>query len=271
LGDTVRARLPARLEDPALFVLKHLWAGLFGGVLMLAIAGTTLIWQPGWPVARYDALFVIAFLTQVVFAIFRLESREEGAAVIVFSLLGLGLEWFNTAQGSWTYPEEGVFAIGHVPLFVGFMYAAVGVCILRMIRIFEMRFAPFPMPVLGLTLGAVIYANFFLQHYWHDIRPALFLATLVMFWRTRIWFTPARGRRWHMPMLASLLLSALGVWLAENLGTLTGTWAYQGQARTDPVSLGTYGSWYLFLCVALMVALLVMPQATAQEPGDHAA
>lgn len=250
-------------------MLKHLWAGLFGGILMLAIAVTTLIWQPDWGIARYDALFVIAFLTQVLFAIFRLESREEAAALVVFSLLGLGLEWFNTAQGHWIYPEEGYFAIGHVPLFVGFMYAAVGVCILRMIRLFEMRFAPFPMPVLGLTLAAVIYANFFLQHYWHDIRPALFVATVVLFWRTRIWFTPARGRRWWMPMLASLFLSALGVWLAENLGTLTGTWLYDGQAQNEPVSLATLGSWYLFLCVALMVALLVMPQATSSEALDR--
>lgn len=269
LGDALRARLPDAVEEPVLFVLKHLWAGLFGGVLMLAIAISTLLWQPGWPVARYDALFVVALLTQVLFAVFRLESRDEASALVVFSLMGLGLEWFNTAEGNWTYPEEGVFAIGHVPLFVGFMYAAVGVCILRMIRIFEMRFAPFPPPILALALAAVIYANFFLQHYWMDIRPALFAALLLLFWRTRIWFTPARGRRWWMPMLASLGLAALGVWLAENLGTLTGTWAYEGQRRGELVSLGTLGSWVLFLCVALMVALLVMPQATAREALDR--
>ncbi|MCB1396786.1 MAG: DUF817 family protein [Rhodobacteraceae bacterium] len=252
-----------------MFVLKHLWAGLFGGVLMVAIALSMAFWSPDWPVARYDALFVVAFATQILFALFRLESREEAAALVVFSLLGLGLEWFNTARGNWSYPEEGVFAISHVPLFVGFMYAAVGVCILRMIRIFEMRFAPFPPPILALALAAVIYANFFLQHYWMDIRLALFAALIALFWRTRIFFTPVRGRRWWMPMLLSLFLSALGVWLAENLGTLTGTWRYDGQAQGEMVSLATLGSWLLFLCVALMVALLVMPQATTRESLDQ--
>lgn len=254
-----------------MFVLKHLWAGLFGGVLMVAIALSALFWDPGWPVARYDALFVVALLTQIVFALLRLESREEGAALVVFALMGLGLEWFNTARGNWAYPEEGLFAIGHVPLFVGFMYAAVGLCVLRMIRVFEMRFAPFPVPILGFALAAVIYANFFLQHYWYDIRLALFAATVLMFGRTRIWFTPVRGRRWQMPMLLSLALSALGVWGAENLGTLTGTWLYEGQAPGELVSLATLGSWYLFLCVALMVALLTMPQATSPEPLDRTA
>ena len=62
-------------------------------------------------------------------------------------------------------------------------------------------------------------------------------------------------------MLLSLLLSALGVWLAENLGTLTGTWLYDGQETHDPVSFATLGSWYLFLCVALMVALAALPEA----------
>lgn len=252
-----------------MFVLKHLWAGLFGGVLMVAIALSALLWPPHWPVARYDALFVIALTTQGIFALYRLESRDEAAALIVFSLLGLGLEWFNTARGTWSYPQEGLIAIGHVPLFVGFMYAAVGLCILRMIRIFEMRFAPFPAPVFALALAAIIYANFFLQHYWLDIRPALFAATALIFWRTRIWFTPCKGRRWSMPMLLSLLASALGVWLAENLGTLTSTWLYNNQSQGGMVSLATLGSWYLFLCVALIVSLLVMPQATRRNPLDR--
>ena len=71
-------------------------------------------------------------------------TRAEIIGVAVFCALGLGLELFNTARGHWVYPQEGRFAVAHVPLFVGFMYAAVGVCILRMIRIFDMRFAPFP-------------------------------------------------------------------------------------------------------------------------------
>lgn len=245
-----------------MFVLKHLWAGLFGGVLMLAIALTNAVWNDAWPFARYDVLFVIAVLTQGLFLLFRLESREEVAALVGFSILGLGMELYNTAAGNWTYPEAGTFAVAHVPLFVGAMYAAVGVCVLRMIRIFEMTFAPFPPKWAGVALGIAIYINFFTQHVWYDIRPALFAALVVMFWRTRIAFTPVKGRRWSMPMLLSLFLSALGVWLAENLGTLTGTWLYEGQETHEWVSLATLGSWVLFLYVALMVALAALPGST---------
>jgi Uncharacterized integral membrane protein len=266
MGDWVRARLPAPLEEPVLFVLKHLWAGLFGGVLMVAIALSNHLWNDAWPIARYDVLFVVAVATQGLFLLFRLESREEVAALVSFSILGLGMEWYNTAAGNWAYPEEGIFAIAHVPLFVGAMYAAVGVCVIRMIRIFEMTFAPFPPRWAALILAAAIYANFFTQHIWIDIRYGLFVAMILLFARTRIWFTPAPGRRWWMPMLLSLFLSALGVWLAENLGTLTGTWLYDGQATEDWVSLATMGSWILFLYVALVVALAVLPRSTRRQP-----
>lgn len=266
LGDRVRARLPAAIEEPAMFVLKHLWAGMFGGVLMAAIAVTDMVWNPLWPVARYDVLFIVAVLVQGVFLLFRLESREEVAALVAFSVLGLGMEWYNTAAGNWTYPEEGTFAIAHVPLFVGAMYAAVGVCVIRMLRIFEMIFAPFPPRGAALALAAAIYVNFFTQHLWIDLRLGLFAALALMFARTRIWFTPSRGRRWYLPMLLSLGLSALGVWLAENLGTLTGTWLYDGQATHEWVSLATLGSWVLFLYVALIVALTVLPSAAQRAP-----
>ena len=265
LGDFTRARLPARVADPVLFVLKHLWAGLFGGILMVAMALSTAVWHDDWAVTRYDALLGVAVLTQLLFFAFRLETRDEAVALVVFTALGLGMEWFNTARGNWSYPEGGVFTVAHVPLFVGFLYAAVGICILRMIRIFDMRFAPFPPYWAALGLAVLIYVNFFTQHLWGDIRLVLFAATVLLFGRTRIWFTPMRGRRWWMPMLLSLVLSALGVWLSENLGTLTGTWIYDGQQQGELVSFATLGSWYLFLCVALVVALLVLPGATQRD------
>ena len=249
-----------------MFVLKHLWAGMFGGVLMVAIGLSNLLWQAGWPVARYDALFVVSVLTQGVFLLLRLETREEVAALVTFSVLGLGLELYNTRVGNWAYPEHGIFAFAEVPLFVGALYAAVGVCVIRMIRIFQMNFAPFPPRLVALALAAGIYVNFFTQHLWGDLRIGLFALMILLFARTQIWFTPFRGRRWRMPMLLSLFLSALGVWLAENLGTLTGTWHYDGQDPAQWVSLATLGSWILFLYVALMVALSVLPAAIEHRP-----
>lgn len=242
-------------------MLKHLWAGLYGGILMIAIFATSQWWPESWAMTRYDGLLLIAVATQAAFIVLKLEATGEIIGVVVFCLLGLGLEWFNTARGNWSYPEDGYFTFAHVPLFVGFMYAAVGVCVLRMIRIFQMRFSPFPTFWVTLALAVLIYVNFFTQHLWFDIRIGLFAAIALLFARTRIWFRVA-GKDYWMPMLLSLALSALGVWLAENLGTLTGTWAYDGQDPFEMVSLATLGSWFLFLCVALVTALIVIPDAT---------
>lgn len=265
LGDHARSILPAPVREPAMFVAKHLWAGLYGGVLMVAIAAAAAWWPDDAALARYDLLLIVAVVAQVGFVLAGLETRAEVGALLLFCVLGMGLEIFNTARGHWTYPQEGRFAIAHVPLFVGFMYAAVGVCILRMIRIFDMRFAPFPPMGWVVALSALIYANFFTQHLWVDIRWALFAAMALLFWRTRIWFRPAPSRRWWMPMLLSLFLSALGVWGAENLGTLTGTWLYDGQEPGELVSFATLGSWVLFLCVALCAALVVTPGAVQRR------
>jgi uncharacterized membrane protein YoaT (DUF817 family) len=258
LGDAIRARLsPARAEW-TLFVLKHLWAGAFGGVLIVAIAGTRLVWQPHWPIARYDTLFLIALATQGLFLGLRLETRHEGGVIAAFAALGLGMEVFKVGAGSWAYPEPGALAVAGVPLFVGFMYAAVGLCIVRMIRVFDMRFTPFPPLWVNTLIAVAIYANFFVMHAVVDLRVILLALTFWAYARSRISFR-AFGRRPSMPLLASLFASALGVWLVENLGTLTGTWLYAGQAPGQPVTLATLGSWYLFLCVALALALLMRP------------
>lgn len=54
------------------------------------------------------------------------------------------MEIFKVNAGSWSYPEPGVIKLFDVPLFSGFMYASVGSFMARTIRVFEMRFAPYP-------------------------------------------------------------------------------------------------------------------------------
>lgn len=259
MEDAIRARLAPHRAEAVLFVARHLWAGAFGGVLIVAIAGSRLWWPEGAALTRYDGLLLIALATQGLFLALRLETLAELRVIAAFAALGLGMELFKVASGSWAYPEPGWLAPGGVPLFVGFMYAAVGLCILRMIRLFDMDFAPFPPPGRNLALAAAIYLNFFTMHALPDLRLGLIALTVWAYGRTRIGFT-ALGARRHMPMLASLVCSALGVWLVENLGTLTGTWLYAGQAPGQPVSLATLGSWYLFLVVALALALALGPR-----------
>lgn len=270
MGDWARARLPFVLAEFVLFVLKQGWACLFGGLLLTAILATRLFWQPDWPLQRYDALFVFAIATQVVFLWARLETWEEARVILLFHLTGTAMEWFKVSAGSWSYPEPGVLKLMGVPLFSGFMYAAVGSYIARVIRIFDMRFAPYPAFWMTVLLAGAIYVNFFAHHFLLDIRPALFAATVLLYARTRIWFR-IHDRHWWMPLPLAAFLSALALWLAENIGTATGTWIYSGQLPGQPVSLAKLGSWYLLLYVAFVTVTLVSRRALSRqrlEPKD---
>lgn len=260
LGDWARARLPFFLAEFTMFVLKQGWACLFGGVVLLALTLTKLIWQPDWPITRYDALFVFAIATQAAFLWFRLETWEEARVILLFHLTGTAMEWFKVHAGSWAYPEAAFFKIMDVPLFSGFMYAAVGSYMARVIRIFDMRFAPYPPLWLTFGLAAAIYVNFFAHHFLTDIRLALFVATVLIFGRTRIWFRVS-AQDWWMPLPVAALLSSAALWVAENIGTATGTWVYTGQRPDHWVSLAKLGSWYLLLYVAFVTVTLVSRSA----------
>jgi uncharacterized membrane protein YoaT (DUF817 family) len=73
-----------------------------------------------------------------------------------------------------------------------------------------------------------------------------------------------RDRRMPLPF-AALCLS-VPLWLAETIGTLTGTWAYAGQAPGTPAPLATLGSWYLLLYVSFLMVLAVNRRAVAAAP-----
>ncbi len=264
MGNWVRAKLPFALAELTLFVLKQGWACLFGGLLLVAILTTKAFWQPDWPLHRYDALFLFAIATQAVFLAARLETREEARVILLFHLTGTAMEWFKVSAGSWAYPEPGIFKLMGVPLFSGFMYAAVGSYIARVIRIFDMRFAPYPAFPLTLMLAAAIYVNFFAHHFLPDIRLGLFIATVALYARTRIWFR-IHDRHWWMPLPLAAFLSALALWVAENVGTATGTWIYSGQLPGHAVSLAKLGSWYLLLYVAFVTVTLVSRQALSRQ------
>jgi uncharacterized membrane protein YoaT (DUF817 family) len=267
LGDWARARLPFALAEFVMFVLKQGWACLFGGLLLAAIIATKLVWHPDWPMLRYDFLFLFAIATQAVFLWTKLETWEEARVILLFHLTGTAMEWFKVHAGSWAYPEAGFFVIVNVPLFSGFMYAAVGSYIARVIRVFDMTFAPYPSFPLTVLLGGTIYANFFTHHFLPDIRIGLFLATVVLYARTRVWFR-IHDRHWWMPMPLAAFLAALALWVAENVGTATGTWVYSGQRPGQIVSLAKLGSWYLLLYVAFVTVTLVSRSALSMRALD---
>src|SRR5204863_6901111 len=78
--------------------------------------------------ARYDFLFLAAILIQLTLYLSKLETKDEVKVIFLLHIIGLVLELYKTnpAIGSWSYPEYGFFKIATVPLYSGFMYAAIG-------------------------------------------------------------------------------------------------------------------------------------------------
>lgn len=269
LGDWARARLPGPVADLAMFTLKMGWSALFGGLLLIAIIASKAVWQPDWPIQRYDALFLFAVTVQALFLIFRLESWAEARVILLFHLTGTAMELFKTHAGSWSYPEPAIFRIAGVPLFSGFMYASVGSFMARAIRNFDMRFLPYPPFGVTVLLAVAIYVNFFAHHFLPDLRWFLFAATVVVYGRCWIWFRP---RGWYrMPLVLAALLSSVFLWIAENIGTRTGTWLYAGQTEAQLVSLSKIGSWYLLLFVSFVTVSIAAPRAIvgARRPENQ--
>ncbi len=257
LGAFARGLLPAPLAEFVMFGLKQGWASLFAALMLGAIIASKLLWRPDWPVARYDALVLFAVAVQAAFLALKLETWEEAKVIGLFHVVGTVMEIFKTHVGSWAYPEPGLLKIGGVPLFTGFMYACVGSYIARATRVLDLRYSDFPprAALVGLTIA--IYANFFAHHYIYDFRYLLFAVTVLMFARTRVYFTPDRQARW-MPLLVGFLLVALFIWVAENVGTLSATWVYPGQRPGfQIVSLGKLGSWYLLMIISFALVTFV--------------
>ena len=265
LGDWMRHRLPFGAAEFVMFVLKQGWAAIFGAALLAGIIISSQIWQADWPIARYDALLAYAVGLQILFLATGMESWREVRVILLFHFTGTAMEIFKVYAGSWAYPGDGIMKLYNVPLFSGFMYAAVGSYMARVIRLFDMRFAPYPPFWTTVLLGTAIYVNLFAHHFLPDIRLALFAATVILFIRTRIWF--AIGARWYwMPLPLAAFFSSFFLWLAENVGTFTKTWLYSGQSSDQWVSFAKMGSWYLLLYVSFVTVTLVFRDALSSKP-----
>ena len=247
-----------------MFGLKQAWACVFGGLMLALLFTTHLLWPAHAPVARYDAVFMAAVAIQIAMLVLRLEDRREATAIVIFHLVGTGMELFKTAHGSWSYPEPGVIRLGNVPLFSGFMYASVGSYIARIWRIQDLRFIGYPPAWRTWALAIAVYVNFFTDHYRLDLRWGLFAATAWVFRKTWIVFRPDRTDR-RMPLLLAMTLTALFIWLAENLATFSHAWLYPAQRHGwTLVAPEKLGSWALLSIISFVLVTLVRrPQAPA--------
>lgn len=262
-----RSRYHAWAYEFLLFGLKQAWACMFGGLMLALLVGTHLLWPENAPLAWYDFLVIASVAIQAALLATKLERWDEALVILVFHVVGTLMEIFKTAQGSWIYPEESVLRVAGVPLFSGFMYACVGSYMARIWRLFDMRFVAYPPLWATWTLALLAYANFFTHHYVIDIRLGLFAFSALIFWRSWAVFTPDRTPR-RMPMLVGLLLVALFIWFAENLGTFAAAWVYPSQRDGwHMVPIEKMGAWYLLMLLSwVLVTLVHKPERVEEAP-----
>jgi len=263
--------LPGSLREFVLFGLKMAWSCLFGAGMLGLMIVTHLFWPANSPVYRYDFLLAAAIGIQCLLLWTRLETFDEVKVIFLYHVTGTIMEIFKTHMGSWTYPEPSIFHIGGVPLFTGFMYGSVGSFIARAIRVFDMRFSHYPKPWVTYLLALVIYVNFFTHHFLFDFRYLIFAAIFVIYFRCFVFFRI--DQKVHsMPYLLAGTLTAFFLWLAENIGTFTHTWAYPGQTW-HLVSIQKMGAWGLLLIISFVTVTLIFkpktPDGEAEKIGGY--
>lgn len=256
---SVLAKLPPPLEEFILFGLKMAWSCLFGGAFLALLILTHFFWPKDFILTRYDFLFCAAIIIQILMLVTKLETFEEVKVITLYHIIGTIMEIFKTHMGSWEYPESSIIHIGGVPLFTGFMYGTVGSFMARAIRVFDMRFEPYPKYCHTYILAGIIYLNFFTHHYIWDFRYLIFMAIAALYWKTQIYYRPHIKYR-KMPLLLSAFLSSFFLWLAENIGTFTRTWIYPHQADGGwhLVRIEKMGAWFLLLFISFTTVTLVV-------------
>ncbi|MFE7605137.1 DUF817 domain-containing protein [Brachybacterium paraconglomeratum] len=249
----------ARLVELVVFGLKQAWACVFGAVMLVLLVTARVLYPDDAPLARADALVLAAVAVQVAMLALRLESLREMGVIALFHVVGTAMEVFKTAVGSWAYEADGFLRIGEVPLYTGFMYAAVGSYMVRVMRLFDLRFTRYPPLLATAALAAAIYANFFTHHYLPDARWVLLAATLLFYGRCAMSLRVHRRAPWRrMPVIAAFLGVAGLLWIAENVGTAAGAWIYPHQrAGWDLVPASKLVSWLLLMMVSVVLVTLV--------------
>jgi uncharacterized membrane protein YoaT (DUF817 family) len=245
------------MKEFLIFGLKQARASIFAGSFFVILFLSSHI--PLFGLARYDFLFLAAVLLQIFMYLSKLESKDEVKVICMFHIIGLALELYKTnpAIGSWSYPEAGILKIGTVPLYSGFMYAAVGSYISQSWRIFQLELKGNFHYLLAVCLSILIYLNFFTNHYVYDIRWFLIAGAFILFWKTKVYFTVTGKPRW-MHLNVGLLLIAFFIWVAENISTYLGAWKYPDQIHAwTVVSTGKITSWFLLVIISfILVAYL---------------
>ncbi|OUZ11214.1 hypothetical protein BHE97_05050 [Aeromicrobium sp. PE09-221] len=261
LADAPADGARAQLVEFLVFGAKQAWACVFGAAMLVLIIAARLWYPDDAALARNDFLVIAAVAIQVTMIATKLETGRELIVIIMFHVVGTAMELFKTDVGSWEYPGEGVLHLGAVPLYTGFMYAAVGSYLVRVYRLSDLRFDRYPPRWITSVLAVLIYANFFTHHYVYDIRWFLVAGVLVLYAPTVMHFRVFRGVH-RMPVLVAFVGVAFFIWIAENIGTASGAWLYPTQVDDwHLVSLNKMVSWFLLMIISVvMVTWVDKPQ-----------
>ena len=259
-------RMRTFIHEFWLFGIKLASSCIFGAYLLVLIA-VTHFWYPIDGLYRNDFLFVAALGFQIFLLTFRLESFREAAVIMIFHVVATLMELFKTSDAinAWNYPGDANIRLGNVPLFAGFMYSAVGNYIARVWRILDFRFSNAPPNWTSFVLASLIYANFFTHHFILDIRNALLLASVVLYGRCGIHFRMDKVHR-QMPLIVAQFLTAVFVWIAENIATYSRIWVYPNQtSEWQMVPFNKLIAWFLLLMLSFVLVSLVHPLKPMHE------
>ncbi len=258
-------RVRAWSVEATVFVLKQAWACLFGALLLLVLLAARQWYPDDAALARNDALTLAAVALQVAMLATRLETVREMRVVLLFHVVGTVMELFKTDVGSWSYAADGVLRLGAVPLFSGFMYGAVGSYLVRVFRIFELRFDRYPRRWLTALLATAVYVNFFTHHWVTDARWVLLAAVVAVYGRTVMHFR-VHAAHLRMPILVAFTLVATFIWVAENVATFAGAWLYPSQVDGWHVVDGTkLVAWFLLMIISVVLVAWVYPPRPPQR------
>jgi uncharacterized membrane protein YoaT (DUF817 family) len=236
------------------FTWKEALSCVFAVAMFLIILVTARV--PLGPFHRYDVILAAAIVAQIVMVASGLETWDELRTITVFHIVGLGLEFFKTLPqiGSWAYPDEAWTKLAGVPLYAGFMYAAVASYMMQAWRRLDLRLVDYPSPRWTVPLVLAIYVNFFTHHlFLPDLRWLLMALVFAVFGRTWVEFRPLdRVRR--MPVIAAFLGIGFFIWIAENAATFLGAYQYPGQEGDwQLVHPGKIGSWFILAIMSFVI------------------
>lgn len=245
--------IPRLLLEFLYFGIKEARACLFVGLFFTAVFAVPKAGIAGLP--RYDVLLIIALGIQAWMVWTKLETMDELKAICLFHVVGFALEVFKTSSGikSWAYPDFGYTKLFGVPLFSGFMYAAIGSYIIQAWRLLELRVQHHPPYWMATLIALLIYANFFTHHYLGDYRWYITACALGLYARATVVFRPYDRER-RMPLLLAFVLIGFFIWLAENISTFFGIWKYPNQIGAwSTVHLGKWSSWSLLVIMTFTI------------------